>query len=153
MSQHFWCAQICPDGCCMLLILTWRFPNKVRSMEVPKNGWFLVENPTWFWMMTGGIPISGNLHMLLLQHQRHVTASVRLRITSKQLTRSSSTGCRTAEFQPNQLRFNDAMVRLKLTRNDTEWHHEFIDCWLVQGNFFCKPWCAMKYTVPSGNLT
>ena len=29
----------------------------------PQNGWFIREHPTKIRMMTGGIPISGNLHM------------------------------------------------------------------------------------------
>ena len=29
-------------------------------MGVPQNGWFIMENPKQKWMMTGGIPISGN---------------------------------------------------------------------------------------------
>ena len=28
-----------------------------------QNGWFTMENPNLKWMRTGGIPISGNLHM------------------------------------------------------------------------------------------
>ena len=32
-------------------------------MGVPKNGWFLRENPHLKWMMTRGIPIFGNLHI------------------------------------------------------------------------------------------
>ena len=28
------------------------------AMEVPNNGWFLLENPIYKWMMTGGTPVS-----------------------------------------------------------------------------------------------
>ena len=31
-----------------------------------KNGWLLVENPIYKWMMTGGTPIYGNLHIITL---------------------------------------------------------------------------------------
>ena len=31
--------------------------------DPPIAGWFMRENPTYKWMMTGGTPISGNPHM------------------------------------------------------------------------------------------
>ena len=37
----------------------WRFPQ----MGIPKNGWFLKENPIKNGMMTGGTPILGHLHL------------------------------------------------------------------------------------------
>ena len=41
-------------------------------MEVPQNGWFIVEKANLKWMITRGTPISGNLHMNTLD-----TASTR----------------------------------------------------------------------------
>ena len=32
-------------------------------MGDPQNGWFIRENPSYKWMMTGGTPILGNPHM------------------------------------------------------------------------------------------
>ena len=34
-------------------------------MEVPQNGWLIMENPKIKWMMSGLIPILGNLHMTI----------------------------------------------------------------------------------------
>ena len=34
-------------------------------MRVPKNGWFISWNVLVKWMMTGGTPISGNLHIYI----------------------------------------------------------------------------------------
>ena len=33
-------------------------------MEVTQNGWFWMEHPNIKWMMSGGTPISGSLHMV-----------------------------------------------------------------------------------------
>ena len=33
------------------------------AMGVPKTRWFIRENPNLLWMMIGGTPIYGSLHM------------------------------------------------------------------------------------------
>ena len=53
-------------------------------MGIPQNGWLMMENgdaPKWLvykmenpnpkWMMTGGTPVSGNLHMALSEHREY----------------------------------------------------------------------------------
>ena len=38
------------------------------AMGIPKNGWFVRENPNRKWMMTGGTPLFGNHHMISETH-------------------------------------------------------------------------------------
>ena len=48
----------------IIFVRTWGFP--ARHGGTPINGWIIRENPNLKWMKTGGIPILGYLHSILL---------------------------------------------------------------------------------------
>ena len=57
----------------------------VPKMGIPRNGWFILDNPNLKWMMTGGTPTLGNLQI------SHLTTNRNQKNSSKTQQNSSVT--------------------------------------------------------------